>query len=141
MCQELSHYENLCHCPFTTPFITTRCVRERGSLVYKYQCCLCVQDATIRVTANLQRKEACRHPPKTTPGWKDTHYRPSTDPTESEYPLPTDPHLENRLFNLDGRRTLPISPLKDLNGTAHTAGGPIMTIRSTSTGARFAPYV
>ena len=141
ICLELSARENFCHCPLKTPFIIARCIKERGEFVYKYRCSLCALDATIRVNANCQLKEACRHPPKLHPGWIDARYRVSKDPEEAEYSLPKDPHLESSPFRLDGRRLLPVSPFKAFNGKAFLAAGPIMTVCRRYTGARFAPYV
>ena len=141
ICRELSTYENLCHCPLKTPLMIGRCIKERGEFVYKYRCSLCAMDATIRLDANCQIKEACRHPPKLHPGWVDVRYRASKGPEEAEYSLPKDPHLENSLFRLDGRRLLPVSPFKAFNGKAFLAAGPIMTVCRTYTDARFAPYI
>ena len=139
--RELCDYKGMCHCPLETPCITTRSVKERGTFVYKYSCSRCAYDATVRTTADMQGKEACKHPPKNRPGWENTYYRASKDPKEPEYPLPKDPHLQNGLFRVDGKKFLPSTPFKDLHGTVRADGGPIMTTRCVTTGARFAPYV
>ena len=132
---------DMCHCPIETPCVTNNGAQQRGTFVYKYLCGRCLKDATVRIAANLQAKEARKHPPKTKPGWEDTYYRASKDPTEPDYPLPKDPHLANGLFRLDGKKSLPCSPFKDLSGRVCADGKPTMTIRCVTTRARFAPYV
>ena len=132
---------DFCHCPLETPCVIHNGSSQRGSFVYNYLCGRCFKDATVRVAAHRQVKEACKHPPKIRPGWADTYYRASTDPKEPDHPLPRDPHLANGLFKLDGKQFLPSTPFKDSHGRVCANEKPTMTIRCATRGARFAPYV